>query len=81
MSEGCSRKTLSTFPYGNIQECSCGGYYVTFGYVTLRLSYHELKSYSETLNKVVKGIEVSLEDTHPKTNSVQNNKIQKVSSS
>jgi hypothetical protein len=37
MSEGCIRKTLATFPYGNIQECSCGGYYVTFGYVTLRL--------------------------------------------
>ena len=57
MSEGCIKKTLSTFPYGNIQECSCGGYYVTFGYVTLRLSHSELKSYAETLNKVVQNIE------------------------
>jgi hypothetical protein len=57
MSEGCIKKTLSTFPYGNIQECSCGGYYVTFGYVTLRLSHDELKSYADTLNKVVQSIE------------------------
>ena len=77
MSEGCTRKTLSTFPYGNIQECSCGGYYVTFGYVTLRLSYNELKSYTETLNKVVKGIEDGFENTNLKTHLAKNNKIQK----
>jgi hypothetical protein len=53
MSEGCVRMTLGTFPYGNIQKCSCGGYYVTFGYVTLRLSYEELKSYVEMLSSVV----------------------------
>jgi hypothetical protein len=53
MSEGCVRMTLATFPYGNIQKCSCGGYYVTFGYVTLRLSHEELKSYVEMLNNVV----------------------------
>ena len=64
MSVGCVRKTLSTFPYGNIQECSCGGYYVTFGYVTLRLSYAELKSYSETLSKLVESIEGDSEDDY-----------------
>ncbi len=77
MSESCIRKTLSTFPYGNIQECSCGGYYVTFGYVTLRLSHHELKSYAETLNKVVKNIEIGSDDTPPKITSATNNKTQK----
>jgi hypothetical protein len=66
MSEGCIRKTIATFPYGNIQECSCGGYYVTFGYVTLRLSYKELRSYAETLNKVVECIEGGFENTHSK---------------
>jgi hypothetical protein len=76
MSEGCIRKTLSTFPYGNIQECSCGGYYVTFGYVTLRLSYNELKSYAETLNRVVKSIESHFEDTNLRTSLAKNNKIQ-----
>lgn len=53
MSEECVRMTLATFPYGNIQKCSCGGYYVTFGYVTLRLSYEELKSYVDMLSSVV----------------------------
>ena len=76
MSEGCIRKTLSTFPYGNIQECSFGGYYVTFGYVTLRLSYNELKSYAETLNRVVKSIESHFEDTNLRTSLAKNNKIQ-----
>jgi hypothetical protein len=57
MSESCTRKTLATFPYGNIQECSCGGYYVTFGYVTLRLSYKELKSFTEALESVVNLVE------------------------
>jgi len=66
MSESCVRKTIATFPYGNVQECSCGGYYVTFGYVTLRLSYEELKSYAETLNKVVESIEGDSEDTYLK---------------
>ncbi|MBF8302120.1 MAG: hypothetical protein HW396_401 [Candidatus Dadabacteria bacterium] len=55
MSETCVRTTLSTFPYGNIQKCSCGGYYVTFGYVTLRLSHEELKSFTEMLNNVIGG--------------------------
>ena len=55
MSETCVRSTLSTFPYGNIQKCSCGGYYVTFGYVTLRLSHEELKSFTEMLNNVIGG--------------------------
>ncbi|HWP94024.1 MAG TPA: hypothetical protein VNN20_17715 [Thermodesulfobacteriota bacterium] len=73
MSESCIRKTLSTFPYGNIQECSCGGYYVTFGYVTLRLSYAELKSYAETLNKVVESIEGNPDDTYPRA--MANNRI------
>ncbi len=53
MSESCIKTTLATFPYGNVQKCSCGGYYITFGYITLRLSYDELKSYTEMLNKVV----------------------------
>jgi hypothetical protein len=57
MSEACVRTTLATFPYGNIQKCSCGGYYVTFGYITLRLSYEELKSYTEILSKVVESEE------------------------
>jgi hypothetical protein len=57
MSESCVRTTLATFPYGNIQKCSCGGYYVTFGYITLRLSYEELKSYTEILSKVVESEE------------------------
>ena len=59
MSEGCVRVTLATFPYGNIQKCSCGGYYVSFGYVTLRLSYEELKSYTKMLNNVIQKIEGS----------------------
>ena len=59
MSEGCVRVTLATFPYGNIQKCSCGGYYVSFGYVTLRLSYEELKSYTKMLNNVIQKIEDS----------------------
>jgi hypothetical protein len=57
MSESCVKTTLATFPYGNIQKCSCGGYYVTFGYVTLRLSYKELKSYAEMLYNVIKSQE------------------------
>jgi len=59
MSEGCVRVTLATFPYGNIQKCSCGGYYVSFGYVTLRLSHEELKSYTKMLNNVIQKIEDS----------------------
>jgi len=59
MSEGCVRVTLATFPYGNIQKCSCGGYYISFGYVTLRLSYEELKSYTKMLNNVIQKIEDS----------------------
>jgi len=59
MSEGCVRVTLATFPYGNIQKCSCGGYYITFGYITLRLSYEELKSYTVMLNNVIQKIEGS----------------------
>ena len=59
MSEGCVRVTLATFPYGNIQKCSCGGYYISFGYVTLRLSYEELKSYTVMLNNVIQKIEGS----------------------
>lgn len=59
MSEGCVRVTLATFPYGNIQKCSCGGYYITFGYITLRLSYEELKSYTVMLNNVIQKIEDS----------------------
>ena len=59
MSEGCVRVTLATFPYGNIQKCSCGGYYVSFGYVTLRLSHEELKSYTKMLNNLIQKIEDS----------------------
>jgi hypothetical protein len=62
MSEGCVRVTLATFPYGNIQKCSCGGYYVSFGYVTLRLSHEELKSFTNVLNNVVERIEDSSEE-------------------
>ena len=62
MSEGCVRVTLATFPYGNIQKCSCGGYYVGFGYVTLRLSHEELKSFTKVLNNVVERIEDSSEE-------------------
>lgn len=68
MSEGCVRVTLATFPYGNIQKCSCGGYYVSFGYVTLRLSHEELKSFTKVLNNVVERIEDSSEEIYP-TNS------------
>ncbi len=65
MSEGCVRVTLATFPYGNIQKCSCGGYYVSFGYVTLRLSHEELKSFTKVLNNVVQRIEDSSEVIYP----------------
>jgi hypothetical protein len=65
MSEGCVRVTLATFPYGNIQKCSCGGYYVSFGYVTLRLSHEELKSFTKVLNNVIQRIEESSEEIYP----------------
>jgi hypothetical protein len=65
MSEGCVRVTLATFPYGNIQKCSCGGYYVSFGYVTLRLSHEELKSFTKVLNNVIQRIEDSSEEIYP----------------
>lgn len=68
MSETCVRTTLSTFPYGNIQKCSCGGYYVTFGYVTLRLSHEELKSFTEMLNNVIRGEEFVRENPKDITN-------------
>ncbi|MCI0454408.1 MAG: hypothetical protein L0Y68_05380 [Candidatus Dadabacteria bacterium] len=61
MSETCVKTTLATFPYGNIQKCSCGGYYVTFGYVTIRLSYKELKSYADMLYNVIKSQEFTRE--------------------
>ena len=67
MSESCIRTTLATFPYGNIQKCSCGGYYVTFGYITLRLSYEELKSYTEILSRVVRSeeyIKENIQEAH-----------------
>ena len=67
MSESCVRTTLATFPYGNIQKCSCGGYYVTFGYITLRLSYEELKSYTEILSRVVRSeeyIKENIQEAH-----------------
>jgi len=65
MSEGCVRVTLATFPYRNIQKCSCGGYYISFGYVTLRLSHEELKSFTKVLNNVVQRIEDSSEEIYP----------------
>ena len=68
MSEGCVRVTLATFPYGNIQKCSCGGYYVTFGYITLRLSYEELKSFTKMLKNVVGSEEFVRESPQDITN-------------
>jgi len=47
------RVTLAIFPYGKIQKCGCEGYYITFGYVTLRLSYEELQAYLGALKRAV----------------------------